>query len=225
MNQTINLNDGGYCVVMAGKHGRVVEFTNNPKVLIVDCHEVAKDALNAVIPVDGLKAVIITEGIPQWHYMWITSLCNTKKIPYLIRKSNQAVYETLKSFFPTPEVKPTNEQVQEAISRGKLTVLLQDIDWSLSNAENAKKLLRIAQLKNIPTTFGSLAQWVSNQRRKQSGTAIVKSARPKLDLTVDMLDETIKNLEDMRDFLIATVEENRIIKAKYDKLKKALEDI
>jgi regulator of replication initiation timing len=34
----------------------------------------------------------------------------------------------------------------------------------------------------------------------------------------------IKELTDMREFLIATVEENRLLKAKVEKFKKAFED-
>lgn len=39
-----------------------------------------------------------------------------------------------------------------------------------------------------------------------------------------MLDNMIRELGDMRDFLIATCEENRILKGKVDKFKKAMEE-
>jgi hypothetical protein len=219
----INLNEGGGVVVFHSGNGHVQEFTNHPQVTFIHCNENTAEGYESKIPLNT-RAVILTDGLPQFPYAWIMAYVRRKNIIYLIRKSTPHIYETLKSLFP-PARKATLEQVKETQSRGKLEVLFPLIDFNKSNIENAKILMRRAVELKIATTEGSLAQYVSKLRRQQSGTAVVKSARPKLDISVEILDEAIKGLTDMREFLIATVEENRLLRAKYDKLKKAMEEL
>jgi len=80
----------------------------------------------------------------------------------------------------------------------------------------------MAKELGIETTEGSLTQFVVVQRRKQNQTAVPKSLQSKLDVSVQMLDNAIKDMTDMRAFLIATVEENKQLKAKLDGFKKLL---
>jgi len=56
-----------------------------------------------------------------------------------------------------------------------------------------------------------------------SGTAVPRSIRAKLDVSVEILDNMIQSLKDMRDFLIATTEENRTLRAKMENFKKLME--
>jgi F0F1-type ATP synthase membrane subunit a len=74
----------------------------------------------------------------------------------------------------------------------------------------------------IDTTEASLAQLVTVQRKRQNQTAVPKSIQAKVDVAVEMLDNAIKDMTDMRAFLIATVEENKVLKAKLDGFKKLL---
>lgn len=213
------------CVVMVGTTGYVQEYSTNPQIQFIRCKEVKGEELIRLINISTLKVVIITEGLPQWHYTWIMSLCKTRNITYLVRKSNQHVYDTIKSFFPTNgNGKVLEDDVKDTIVRGKLNALIPAIDFTKSNAENGKILFRKANELGIKTTIGSVTQFVAIQRRKQSGTALPKSARSQLDVSVDLLDDMIKNLGDMRDFLILAVEENRLLKTKLEKFKKAMED-
>lgn len=206
----IDMNNGGVVAVLGNI--RVQEYMSNPRV--VHCTTYNE------IP-SNVKLIIMSPDLMTMEKQWVFALNRTKNIPYLVRNSNQAVYEELKKLFRN-ETKPTIEEVKETQVKGKLKQLIEYIDFSKSNSENAKILLRIAHEKGITTTEGSLAQFVANHRREQSGTAVVKSARPKLDISVELLDDAIKGLTDMREFLIATVEENRLLKTKLEKLTKAL---
>lgn len=107
---------------------------------------------------------------------------------------------------------------------GKLTQLIPHIDFSKSTVENARLLMARAKELNITTTEGSLNQLVVTQRRKQLGTAVPKSIQAKVDVAVEMLDSAIKDMTDMRAFLIATVEENKVLKQKLEKFKKVFEE-
>jgi len=84
---------------------------------------------------------------------------------------------------------------------------------------------------NIPTTETSLAHFVCVQRKKINGITpakapTLKTAAPnaKLDVSVQILDNAIQELKDMREFLIATVKENQILKGKLNKFRSLFED-
>lgn len=222
----VDLTKGGVCIVMCGATGIIQEYVNNPSIQFIECNKVPGSELTNIVNKGALKIVIITDGIPTYHLNWIKALCDTRKIPYLFRKSNQAIYETIKKFFPAGEdtEKPSSEDIRDAFVKGKLTPLIEHLDFTKSNVENARTLLRIAKERGIKSTESSLAQFVSIQRRKQNGTAIVKSARPKLDLSVEILEDMVQQLNDMKEFIIATCDENRMLKIKLDKFKKAMED-
>ena len=220
-------NSFGMAVVAYAHTGLVDEYKNNPRVLFIDCKSTKGDELESVVP-SNTKAVILTDGLPQYHSTWLTSFARRKNIPFLIRKTNQAVYDTLKSFFPngngSADTKITPAEAKETQTKGKLQFLIPHIDFTKSNTENAKILMRMCVEKGIATTEGSLAQLISIQRRKGNQTAVPRSVRNQLDVSVEMLDNMIKDLGAMRDYLIQTTEENRLLKAKVDKFKKALDE-
>lgn len=119
-----------------------------------------------------------------------------------------------------------NHAVKKIGEKGKLNALIPFLDFAKTNVENARALLIKAKELGIETTEMSLSQWTMIQRKKRSGqTGVVKSVKSKLDLSVDMLDAMIRDLEGMRDYLIAITEENRVLKTKLDKFKKAFTEI
>ena len=227
VNITAELAKGGTAIVLFGVTGYVKEFSAHPRVKFIDARSVPGDALTTEVP-DNTKVIIVTDGLPMYHRTWIHTYSQRRKIPYLVRKSNQAIYEDLKRFFPEnggEAVKPSPEEVKDAFKKGKLDPLIPFIDFSKSNAEAGRALFRKANELNIKSTEASLIQLVGNQRKRLHGGTVPKSARPKLDVSVEMLDEAIKGLTDMREFLIATVEENRVLRSKLDKYRKALDAI
>ena len=122
-----------------------------------------------------------------------------------------------------PEAGVTKAEVKQK-EMGKLVPLLPLIDFAKGNMENAKVLYAKAAELGIKTTEKSLAQMVSNQRRRQHGTGVPRSIRQQVDVAVELLDNAIRDMQDMRAFLLATVEENRLLKEKIARLKKAVEE-
>ena len=100
--------------------------------------------------------------------------------------------------------------------RGKLDPLVQFIDPEKSHADNGRIMFEKAQELNIPTTLRSVIKLASKTRRQEN------SEIP-LDISVQMLDEMIKSMNDMRDFLVATTKENQELKARIDNFKKMLD--
>lgn len=224
MDQKIDLTKGGTAVVMMGHTGMVKEYANNPSVRFIDSKQTPGDQLANLVP-DNTRIVILTDGVEQHHYHWIMAYVRRRNIPFVNRKSNQAIYELLKSFFPNGDApKVSIQEVKDIQTKGKLNVLIPFIDFAKSNAENAKLLLRKAHELDIRTTEASLAQLVANVRRKQSGGTVPRSARSKLDVSVEMLDQMVKDLTGMRDYLIEVTEENRMLRMKVEKFKKALDE-
>lgn len=225
MDQVIDLTKGGIAVVLHGNTGFVKEYANHPSVKFLNTHEIKGEQLEENVPANT-RVVIITDGLPQYHYTWITAFARRKNIPFLVRKSNQAVYESLKKCFPNNEEdkKANPEEVKDAFTKGKLNPLIQFIDWGKSNAENGRLLAKKALEMDIASTVGSLTQFVAIQRKKQGRGDLPKSVRSQLDISVEFLDNAIRDLGSIRDYLINTTEENRILKQKLEKFKKAMED-
>ena len=224
--EKIDLTKGGIAIVMVGNTGFVKEFANDARVRFIDCKQTPGEQLDNLMP-QNTKLIIITDGLPQYHSTWAFTYAKRRNILYLIRKSNQAIYETLKQAFNmngNGETKPTIEEIKDAQVKGKLSILIPSIDFSKSNSENARMLVKKAIEFGIRTTENSLAQLVSIQRRKGNYGGVPRSVRSKLDVSVDMLDVMVKDLQEMRDFLIETTEENRLLRQKVDKFKKALDE-
>lgn len=222
MNENIDFTHSGRIAVIIGNGGFVREYETHPQVTFLDSKNYKTfQELNGVMPVDT-KLVVITDGIPQHLYLWITNTyCRNKKIVFLVRKSNNAIYETLKKYLSTnggPKASP--EEVKEAFVKGKLEPLVQYIDWSKSNTENGRILWAKSVELGIKTTEGSLVQLVSIRRRKQSAGTVPKSARSQLDITIDNLEALISGLSEIKEFCVQVTEENRIMKSKIERLEK-----
>lgn len=134
----------------------------------------------------------------------------------------------------------TNKETTVATfgTKSVLHVLIPFMDFTLTNAENARRLIIKAAELNISTTLDSLNQYVYVQRKKAGIPSVVsrKKSEPKpvvvkaqvvesVDVSVEILDGLIKGLQDMRAFFVATVNENNELRARVDKFKKALEGI
>jgi len=224
MEDTIDLSKGGIGVVAYSGIGYVKEYANNPSIRFIDCSSIKAEELESLVH-SNTRVIILTTGLPQWHYVWLTSYARRRTIPFLVRKTTQAVYDTIKTFFPDSSPKVSLEKVKEVQTRGRLNQLIEFIDWNKSNNENAKNLMYKANELGIRTTEGSLVQLVSRQRRKKPGVnAVPRSARSQLDVSVELLDQMIKDLGSIRDYLINITEENRMFRQKIEKIKKGMED-
>lgn len=122
-------------------------------------------------------------------------------------------------------VKSTDDVVKPKVEgKYKLIPLHPFVDFSKTNTENARALLVKAAELGIDTTEASLANSIATLRKKQSGTGVPRSIRPKLDVSVEILDSMIQQLKDMRDFIISTTTENATLRSKLENLKKVFGD-
>lgn len=182
--------------------------------------EVRRHIQNKDIP-PNCKGIIISRFISHSELNPILDEARKRGITLFPNKSDGEVSSLLDEMVRDL---PKTEKIEKSRERGKLNQLIQFIDFSKTNVENARAIYIKAKELGITTTEDSLAQFVGVRRRKLSGTAVVKSVRSKLDLSVDMLDSMVKDLSGMRDYLIEITEENRILKKKLDKFKQALSD-
>jgi hypothetical protein len=150
----------------------------------------------------------------------IRPLPQTKETVMMHSMSDDAAPETTARPLPAPTA-------PLLYRKSKLQGLVPFIDYSKTNTENAQALLAKAGEMKLSTSEHSLMQFVAKLRRRQ-GSVSDRPARPTaepttLDVTVQMLDNSIKDLRDMREFLIATVKENRALKARIEKFKRVIE--
>lgn len=224
MSQTIDLTAGGKAVVFIGNYGFIREFESSPSVQFIDAKDATPQMIEPLMP-GNTKCIILTDGISILALQYAKDYCERKGIPYLARNNYNSILQTLQSFFKKTEApKPAPEEVADGVKKGKLKPLIQHLDLAKSNGENARSLMIVARGMGITTTEASLHQLAAAERKRVQGGTVPKSARPQLDVTVDMLDEAIKNLEGMRDFLIEVTEENRMLRKKVERFKLALED-
>jgi hypothetical protein len=127
----------------------------------------------------------------------------------------------------TIETTETKENIVKQKTHGKLKPLIPFIDFAKGNQANAVILMEKAKELGINTTMNSLAILVGKRRktpmfdRKKAKNA----ATPKVvDISVQMLDNMIKELRDMRDYLVAVTEENVKLKSKVDRFKKFFDE-
>lgn len=124
---------------------------------------------------------------------------------------------------------------------GKLDPLKPFIEVGKGDADNARVLYEKAQELGITTTFLSLTMLVRKIRLQREGKTIpvypkrsrvAKKHGPRvvqadgskeLDVAVAVLDSAIKELTDVRAFLVQTVAENNKLKARFKKFREMFE--
>lgn len=136
--------------------------------------------------------------------------------------------EPVQKFEVTEEVKESQTMNTKVTGYGKLPVFIPFIDFTLNNRANAKILMEKAKELGVESTPDSLANFVGAYRRKMNHssyrrtkvkTETVKKPTGQLDASVQILDNLIKELKDMREFLIETTNENKSLKNRLNKFK------
>lgn len=115
------------------------------------------------------------------------------------------------------------------------------VDFNKSNAQMARELLEKAKELEVDTTFGSIAQWLyatrkkeglppltdrktpRNGGRKQARQTVQSAIGATEDVAVQMFDNIIKEMTDMRELLSKTMAENVKLRAKVTKFRKFFE--
>lgn len=127
------------------------------------------------------------------------------------------------------EMKPKSKTGGKVVP--KLHRLHEFIDWNKSNTENADYLLKKAKELGIETTRASLAEHVGKIRRagghapvKQGGYHPPVQSTMDLSVPLEIFDNAIKALHDVRAYIVATDKENARLKGKLEKFRKFFED-
>jgi len=171
------------------------------------------------------------------------------KIPEVFSTPVHAHSVVVHDLLPTPVSYPspttvsttTEPKVNTTMQQGKLKPLYDMIDYSgtRTNADMAREMFAKAKELGIDTTLLSIIQLVNvkirtykKNRLGQTPKQVVENSKKvekkdsvdKTNIVVQMLDNMVRELKDMRDYVKATEEENRTLKLRVEKLKKALSD-
>lgn len=226
------LTNGGVVLIVGAKASNFdEEIKSHPRVVIWDSqqeHWTDKD-----MPLNT-RAVFLTRFLSHAAFGKITGEARKRNINIFNpgEGGTGIIARQVKELLGIGARPPVEEHVERphvdedtgVNSRGKLNPLLPFIDYSKSNAENARVLLAKAGELGIETTEGSLSNLVGYQRRKRSETGVPKSLQSKLDVAVQLLDNAVKDISDMRQFLVETVEENKALRLRVEKFRKVLEE-
>jgi len=238
MNALQPLPDGLVLIVGVKSSNFNDEIRTHPRVVIWDSQQ--KHWTDKDLP-SNTRAVFMTRFIGHQEFSNIVSEARKRKITIFNPEGTGLIARQVKELLNMNTVIETTEapkvptvQVENRenpFKRNKLKPLIPYINYSESNKSNAVRLLAKARLMGITTTHDSLANFVGVQRKKINGITPVrpptmKAAAPnaKLDVSVQILDNAIQELKDMREFLIATVKENQILKGKLNKFRSLFED-
>jgi len=143
--------------------------------------------------------------------------------------------DVVPDYIKATEVKGARMTQTEAASntRRKLYVLKPFIDFNKGNIENARYLMTKLSEFGITSTINSLANFVDRQRdgnksplsRNTHNLKVHRTtqAHSKTDVSVEILDNMIKELQDMRDYLVAVTAENEKLKTLIAKFRKFFE--
>jgi hypothetical protein len=196
------------------------EIREHPRVVLWDSQQ--QHWTNKELP-DNTQAVFITKWIGHAAFERILAEARKRKITIFNQEGTGVITKRVRELLGMDTQAQAAAAAPKTRKHGKLRPLVQFIDFGKTNAENARALLARARELGITSTEHSLGLLVSKQRRKQGGTAKVRSLQPRLDVSVEILDGMIKELQDMREFLVATVDENNALKARLGRFKQVLE--
>ena len=197
------------------------EIRTHPRVTVWDSQN--EHWTNKNLP-DNTRAVFMTRFIGHVAFDKIVTEARKRQITIFNPDGTGMIAKQVKELLGIVKPEPTTEKVKEMTVKGKLQPLHEFIDFNLTNTENARALMVKAKELNIDTTEASLSILVANRRKKATGAkGIPRSIQPKLDVSVEILDNMIRELKDMRDFLISTTEENRVLRAKMENFKKLMD--
>lgn len=211
------------------------EIKTNPRVIIWDSQQ--QHWTNKEVP-DNIRAIFMTRFVSHNTSEMLLRQARKRQLTIFNPEGTGQIARQVKellNMIPLPtndgaELKETIVTDKPKYIVNKLKPLHPFMDFSKSNTENGRALLIKAKELGIETTEMSLTQLVSVHRRKsglkyyESSKKVVHKKATGVDVSVDILDGIIKELTDMREFLIATTDENLKLKSKVDKFRKFFED-
>jgi hypothetical protein len=241
------LTHGNILIVGAKASNFSEEIKSHPRVVIWDSQN--ESWIGKSLP-HNVQAVFVTRWIGHNSFGTILAEARKRHITMFNPEGTGIIAKQVKELLdmnkPVETIRLSiQDEVRESLqtkkhgggSAPKLTVLLQYVDWSKSNTENARVMMTKLAVHGITSTEASLANFIGIQRKKITGKGLKEThPRPKpiktqsvksdtgLDVAVQMLDDAIQQMKDMRAYLIATVEENNKLRARLDKFRKMIDE-
>jgi len=226
------LTHGNILIVGAKASNFSEELKSHPRVVIWDSQN--EHWTNKELPTN-VRAVFVTRWIGHSAFGKIIAEARKRQITMFNPEGTGMITKQVKELLDMNK-QPTIIDADRPVHKGgitpKLTVLLPHVDWNKSNSDNARALMQRLDEFNISSTEASIANFLGTQRKKMNlnmhrrntHPPVVKVAKVKSeDVSVQLLDDAIKGLQDIRAYLLSTVEENTKLRARLDMFKKALE--
>jgi hypothetical protein len=220
----------GSVLIVGGKASNFDdELRTHPRIIMWDSqheHWTGKELPHNV------RAVFVTRFIGHVAFQTILKEARKKHITIFNPEGTGMIVRQVKELLglakpTTVEIKPTMVTPTAPTTgkqKSKLKVLIPFIDFTKTNIDNGKTLLVKAQELGITSTLASLSNFVGVQRKGARKAPVTRTVKAKLDVSVDILDNVIKELQDMRDYMIAVTKENEALKTRIEKFKKALDN-
>jgi hypothetical protein len=223
----------GSVLIVGGKASNFDdEIRTHPRIIMWDSQNQHWDGKE--LP-QNVRAVFITRFIGHVAFGKILASARKRQLTIFNPEGTGMIVRQVRELLglakpTTVEIKPTMVQTTPSTPSKnplkKLHVLMPFIDFSKNNVENSKILMAKAVELGITSTPASLANFVGVERRKHVGavrkTLVTRTVKAKLDVSVEILDNVIKELQDMRDYVVAVTKENEVLKSRIEKFKKVL---
>jgi hypothetical protein len=223
------LSHGNILIVGAKASNFDEEILTHPRIILWSSQQ--EHWTNKDLP-QNVRAVFVTRWIGHNAFGKILAEARRKQITMFNPEGTGQIAKQVKELLNMTKpaevvVEPPVNSVQIPKTAKKLHLLLPFIDWNKSNSDNARFLMsgKLSEL-GLTSTFLSLSNFIGIERKKRSGIPL-KPYAPKtktVDVSVQILDNMVKELQDMRDFLVATTEENKSLKMRIEKFKKVLDN-
>jgi hypothetical protein len=234
--------NGGIVLIVGAKASNFDEtIRNHPRVVIWNSQQ--QHWTDKELPANT-RAVFTTRWVGHVAFSKIYEEAKKKKIIFFNHEGTGQIAKQVRELLvlhspePSMDTEPLTPTIEETPSvtpkqkhtPNKLKPLLDFIDWDKNNMENGRLLMKKSQELGISSTLNSITEFV-RRMRKLHGVVTTTPKTPKkpngngqsIDVSVEILDGVVNSLKDIRNFLLATVDENTRLKTKIERLRKMVE--
>jgi len=211
------------------------ELRTHPRITMWDSQQ--EHWTNKDIPTNT-RAIFITRWIGHNAFGNVLAQARKRGITIFNQEGTGVIARKVKQLLniEQPIVKKEKEAMTtettestEKLRRGRLNTLIPFIQWEKNNTDNARLLLHKAQELKVPTTLKSLTQFVMKQRKKinyiSDKPKKIKTVENEENVSIQMFDNAIKELQEMRKFFVETMKDNKELRKKLDSFKKMLQEV
>ena len=229
------LSHGNILIVGTKQSNFDEEIRTNPRVILWDGQQ--ESWTSKSIP-QNVQAIFFTRFIGHNAFGKIVAEARKKHLTVFNPLGTGIIARQVKELLGTCVEPVTNEELMKEVETmtttkitgtGKLTAFIPYINLDKNNRQNADDLFERSKEIGVETTRDSLANFIGAYRRKLGINKFRRNTHPKvktvkaesttLDAAVQMLDNAIKELKDMREFLVQTTNENKSLKKRLNTLK------